>query len=324
MASFTASSQIIHLLRPFASALTRPAFSKAVTLFCGVLLSPGRRTAAAALRAVGLKDDQTFGKYHRLLSRDRWSALLLSQQLLRLLVQAFLAPDQRIDLVVDKTLERRQGRKIVYKGWYRDAVRSTQNVVVTVLGVRWLCFCVLVQTPWAKRRWALPFLTFPVLSQKTCARRKRPFRGGIGLTCDLIVKVRSWLGDKRHVRLIGDGGFTSMEVITYCNLLKIVQIGRLRLDAALYDAPADQPSTKRGPKPRKGTRQPSLKLVPPILVRSGSPGMSHGMRAKRRLSILPPVRLFGTLRVMRRFGCGGFWRAGMIIRARRRPSLAPT
>ena len=45
----------------------------------------------------------------------------------------------------------------------------------------------------------------------------------------------------------------------HCIGQKVEQIGRLRLDAALYDDPPQQAESKRGPKPMKGARQPSLK-----------------------------------------------------------------
>ena len=62
----------------------------------------------------------------------------------------------------------------------------------------------------------------------------------------------------RPVRLIGDGGFTNAELLDYNRSLGIEQIGRLRLDAALYDAPATGGPGKPGPKPLKGQRQVSL------------------------------------------------------------------
>jgi hypothetical protein len=52
-----------------------------------------------------------------------------------------------------------------------------------------------------------------------------------------------------------------MELREFCDDRDIVQIGRLRLDAGLYDAPDEQLSNKRGKKPKKGTRQPSLKQL---------------------------------------------------------------
>jgi hypothetical protein len=256
---FIPSPEIIHLLSTFSPVFTQPSFRKLVKLTCGVILAPGRRTVASALRAVGHQDDQCFGKYHRFLSRDRWSALHASKLLLLLILTIFNGPAQSIDLVVDETLERRFGKMIAYKGWFRDAVRSTGNTTITSPGIRWLCLCVLVTVPWNKRRWALPFSIIPVCSEKTCEKRKRMFRGGIGLTIDMLIKVRQWIGKETKIRLLGDGGFTSIELAQFWNQLQIEQIGRLRIDAVLHDFAPEQPENKRGPKPKKGKRQPSLK-----------------------------------------------------------------
>jgi hypothetical protein len=41
----------------------------------------------------------------------------------------------------------------------------------------------------------------------------------------------------------------------------VTYVSRLRLDAVLHDPPGPQPRSKRGPKPKKGQRQPALKKV---------------------------------------------------------------
>ena len=256
---FTPSPTIILLMRAFAPGLTGPAFSKCLSLVCGVILCPGRRTVAGALRAVGLHRSKRFGKYHRLLSRDRWSAMRLSKLLFLLLLETFVAGDHVVEIVVDETLERRRGRRIAYKGWFRDPVRSTHNTTVTTSGIRWLTLCLLVNVPWSKRRWALPFCALPVCSEKNCLKRGRTFRGAGGLTVDMAIKVRQWLGGLRPIRLIGDGGFTKIDLMHHCTDQRIEQIGRLRLDAGLYDAPSEQATNKRGRKAKKGARQPNLK-----------------------------------------------------------------
>jgi hypothetical protein len=255
---FTPPPSIILLMRAFAPGLTGPAFSKSLSLVCGVILCPGRRTVAGALRAVGLHRSKRFGKYHRLLSRDRWSAMYLSKLLLLLLLEAFVAVGSVVEIVVDETLERRRGRMIAYRSWYRDPVRSTHGTTVTTSGVRWLCFCLLVTVPWSKRRWALPFCTLLDNSEKNCIKRKRTFRGTVGLTVDIVIKLRQWLGPLRSIRLVGDAGFTSIDLLHHCNDQRIEQVGRLRLDAGLYDHPGHQPANKRGKKPAKGARQPKL------------------------------------------------------------------
>src|SRR5215470_1842459 len=121
------------LLQPFAEGFTRPTFSHMRTLVYGTLLASGRRTVAAALRAMGRGDERHFTTYHRVLNRAVWSPFELSRILLRLLVMVFLSADAPLILLIDGTLERRWGRRIAYKGRFHDAVRSQRGHVVTVL-----------------------------------------------------------------------------------------------------------------------------------------------------------------------------------------------
>ncbi len=254
----TPSLEIIQLLAPFAAAMTAPTFANALTLLWGVILAPGRRTVAAALRVVGLGDTPHFANYHRVLNRAHWSPLLLSRLLLALLVRHFV-PSGPLVLLIDETLERRQGRQILYKSWFRDAVRSTAGHVAVSLGIRWCCLCLLAPVPWSNRPWALPFLIVPVLAEKTCRKLRRPHRSGVEWAASLIAKVQRWQPD-RELILVGDGAYAAVGLLHACQGLPRPArlVSRLRLDAVLHDPPMPQSSSKRGPKPQKGPRQASL------------------------------------------------------------------
>jgi hypothetical protein len=76
-----------------------------------------------------------------------------------LLITALVPPGAVIVLGADDTVERRGGRKIRAKGCYRDAVRSTKKHVSHCFGLKWVSMMLLVPVPWARRVWALPFLT---------------------------------------------------------------------------------------------------------------------------------------------------------------------
>ena len=86
----TPSAENIQLLSIFAIAFTVPTFSKVLVLIYGTILAPGRRTVTSALRAMGLADDKGYGKYHRVLNRDRWSPWVVSKILLGLLIRVFV------------------------------------------------------------------------------------------------------------------------------------------------------------------------------------------------------------------------------------------
>lgn len=131
----TPSPQILQLLSTFAVGMTAPTFVKALVLISGALLAPGRRTSTAALRVQGLEGESNFGKYPRVLNHAPWSAMVMSRLLVGVLVLSFVPEGCPLLVLINETLERRQGKKLAYKGWFRDAVHSTANKVMVSLGM---------------------------------------------------------------------------------------------------------------------------------------------------------------------------------------------
>jgi hypothetical protein len=252
------SPEIIQLLAMFSVAFTAPTFAKGMVLIFGTILAPGRRTVTAALRMTGLGDDPNYSKYHRVLNRDRWSPWVVSKILLSLIILIFLPAGVPLMLLIDETLERRQGKQIKYKGWFRDPIRSTKKQVVKALGIRWICLAVLVPVPWSKRPWALPFMTVLALGEKTSAKLNKRHRTLVQWTEFMMDKVRRWQPD-REIALVGDGSYAAIVLVQRCQRLKkpVKLVSRLRLDARLFDFPAPQPKSKRGPKPKKGASFPN-------------------------------------------------------------------
>ena len=248
---------LLPLLTPFAAAFTTPTFRHALVLVAGTLLASGRRTVAAALRAVGLAEERRFTTYHRVLNRGAWSALLLSRLLLDLLVRTLLPPAAPLEVVVDGTLERRRGRKIAFKGRFHDAVRSQPGRVVTSEGLHWVCVALLVPVPWSRRRWALPFLAIPTLAPATSAKLGKPHRTAPERTEVLVRLVRRW-HPHRAIQVVGDSSFAALGLAQTCRASRVRLISRLVLNAQLYDPPAVRPASTPGVKPKKGKRQPKL------------------------------------------------------------------
>src|SRR5438067_5012661 len=148
---------ILATLAPFALLFSRRVWAHVQVLVAGSLLSPARRTIAAALRVLGLAQLKQFHRYHRVLSQAKWSGLAVSRILLGLLVAAFAQGP--LVFGVDETLERRRGAKIAAKGIYHDAVRSSRSHFVKASGLRWSWMMLLGPIPWAARTWALPIVT---------------------------------------------------------------------------------------------------------------------------------------------------------------------
>jgi hypothetical protein len=259
--------EIITLMTAFAPLFSPSVFQHAQVLLTGAILTPGQRTVTAALRAMGLAHNRHFQNYHRVLNRAVWSPRQAAAVLLRLLVSVF-APDGPLVLGGDDTIERRRGDKIKARGIYRDPIRSSHSHFVKTSGLRWLCLMLLVPVPFAKRLWALPFLSVLCPSQR-CEQQRAPQRKRPRTLVDkmrlVVFQVRRWFPDRGLV-LVVDSSFAVLELLAALQRLKtphqpVTVITRLRLDAALYQpAPPPPPGKKSAQgRPRlKGERLPRL------------------------------------------------------------------
>jgi hypothetical protein len=95
---------IIAVLVPFAALFSKPVWTHVQVLWAGAILCCGPRTVAAVLRVVGLGTERRFEKYHRVLSRARWSGLQGAKILLGLLV-ALLPREWPMVVGIDETVE---------------------------------------------------------------------------------------------------------------------------------------------------------------------------------------------------------------------------
>ncbi len=249
---------MILLLRPFAPLFSKRVWTHVQVLLAGAILTPAQRTVTAALRVVGLGDSPHFQRYHRVLNRASWSSLAVSRVLLRLLVAAFV-PDGPLVVGIDETVERRTGAKIAAKGVYRDAVRSSHSHFVKATGLRWVSLMLLTPIPWARRVWALPFLTALAPSERANAAAGKRHKAVTDWAWQLLLVVRRWWPD-RAIVAVADSGYAAIRLLARCIALPhpITVITRLRLDAALYEpAPPRVPGQIGRPR-QKGKRLPTL------------------------------------------------------------------
>jgi hypothetical protein len=250
---------IITVLRHFELAFSEPVWEWAKVLLIGAILAPGKRTVTAALRVMGLSHEAQFQNYHRVLNRATWSSHTLSRILLRLILRAFVSADAALVIGLDDHIERRRGDKIAAKGIYRDAVRSSKSFFVKTSGLRWVSMMLLAPIPWAKRVWALPFLTVLAPSERYHAQRGQCHKKLTDWARQMIRQVRRWLPN-RAIVVVADSSYAVLELLASCATLPIpvTIITRLRLDAALYDPAAQREPGKKGAPRKKGERQPTL------------------------------------------------------------------
>jgi DDE superfamily endonuclease len=248
--------EILSVLGVFASLMRAGTWRKAEEMLLGALLCRGSRMVSTILRVLGKEEEPRFERYHRVLNRDRWSCALMAKVLLGLLV-GLLPSGFPLLVVIDETLERRKGKRISAKGYYRDAVRSSEKTVVKCLGLKWISMMLLVPLPWSKRPWALPFLTVLAPSKRSNEARGRNHRTTVDWTLVMVRLVARWL--KRPWTLIGDGAYACVTLGHRCRGAGVVLISRLRLDASLYELPRPSIPGRRGRKPLKGHKIVPLK-----------------------------------------------------------------
>jgi DDE superfamily endonuclease len=101
-------AEIVRALRILEDVFRARGWDWVRVLVVGAILTPGRRTVAAVLRAMGLSEERQFQNYHRVLNRARWSSRALSRRLLRALVAAFVPVDGLLVVGLHETIVRRR------------------------------------------------------------------------------------------------------------------------------------------------------------------------------------------------------------------------
>ena len=222
---FTPPAEVGAVLTAFASLFTRPSWRRAQALLCGTLLAPANHVLTAALRALGLADDPGFQDYHRLLNRTRWSARHAAGVLLGWLVAAFV-PAGPLILGLDETVERRRGLQIKARAIYRDAARSSRACFQRTSGLRGLSLHLLVPVRWARRVWALPFLTAlcPSARYAPSVQRGRRHKPLVQRARGLIGQAARWLPG-RALTVVADSGYAAIGLLAWCQRLPL-QRGR--------------------------------------------------------------------------------------------------
>ncbi len=254
------SQNILAILLPFSLLFSAPSWEKALTLLVGTLLCKGRRTVCAALRAMDLCDEVSFSKYHHLLNRAKWSSLQ-GARILFFMLLALVRNGNPIILFIDETLERRKGKNIKAKGYYRDPVRSSKSQVVKTSGLKWLVMALSIRLPFMSRALALPFLTILEHSKKYNADRERRHKTAVRWARQMIQQVRRWTGKVKQLILVGDGGFAAGELACDCIRFRITLVSRLKMNARLFDFPPEKAANKRGRPALKGKRLVNFKQM---------------------------------------------------------------
>ena len=253
---YSLSPCIIAILWPFSVLFSNSSWQTSITLLLGAILCRGKKTVTGILRAIGLSQESGFSKYHRILNSLDWSAKRGSEILLKILLK--MVGKERPVILIDETLERRKGKKIKAKGYYRDAVRSSRSKVVYTAGLKWLVMALSFRFNFAKRAFALPFFTVLEPSEKSTKKQGRRHKTTADWSIQMVLQIVRWAPSIPFI-LVGDGGFACAKLAWTCFKNHIALVSRLKMNARIYALPEEIPAGKRGRKPKKGVRLISFK-----------------------------------------------------------------
>jgi hypothetical protein len=113
-------------MAPFDDMFTAPTWQRVLVLLIGAVLSPGRRTMAAALRGTGLDQDPHFLNDHRVLRRSGWPSRRVAQCLFSSLVNTFV-PSGPVIIGLDDTRNDGGMPRSRRAGVYRDPAWSSHG-----------------------------------------------------------------------------------------------------------------------------------------------------------------------------------------------------
>src|SRR5512136_719053 len=257
----TLPADYLNILALFVPLFSNCLWAHVQVVVVGAILTPGQRTVTAVLRIMGLGSEPHFQTYHRVLNRAVWSSWAISRVLLLLLVKTF-AVRGPIVVGIDDTIERRWGAKIKARGIYRDPVRSSHSHMVKTSGLRWLSLMLVVPIPWAKRVWALPFLTVLAPSERFYQGKQRTPKKLTDWAQQALLQVRRWL-PARDLVIVADSSFAVITLLARLRRLPnpVCMITRFRLDAGLYEPAPPRKAHQPGRTRVKGKRLPTLEAI---------------------------------------------------------------
>jgi len=238
-------------------AFTQPSYGSACELLLGWVMCLGNHTLCRVARTVDprILPDQSqrhgLDVYYNFFARSVWTPAALAYRVAVLLLTR-LKLFGRITLLVDDTLAHKRGKSVWGLGWFRDAVASTQKRVATAPGHNWVVVAV---------AYCLPFSNSPVFALPLLARLHQPGKGQpscAALAKEMLAEVLGWF-PRHSFSLVADAAYSCNELLGNLDP-RVVYVGRLRGDAAVYD-PRVPPAKKgkRGPKASKGPKLPAPK-----------------------------------------------------------------
>ena len=242
-----------------ATALDRRSALRLPLLLCGLLRASGRRTCTSWFRAAGIRDD--FRNAYTVVWACGRQAQSVAIRLLPTVDPLLAGP--RLLLAIDDTPTARWGPDIEGAGLHHNPSPGPAGEKL-VYGHRWVTLAALAKQP-QRGTIALPLLNQLCVRHKDIAKldadRRPPFRTKRQLAAQQLHGITVWRGQHyQDVWVVVDGGYSKRSLLRSAKQDKVVVVGRLAKNAALWSLPKTPPPGRRGRKPIYGKQRLVLHL----------------------------------------------------------------
>lgn len=241
------------LVQQLSPAMTAPTFDSFLTLLTGWVFAR-RRVVTRMIEASGAVGTKHHSSYHRVFSAARWCLDDLGLAVFGL-ASPWLKNDSVL-LSLDDTLARKRGLKVFGAGMHHDPLISSRGMGLVSWGHSWVILCVVVALPFRPgHSFSLPILFRLYTNREGSVRKRCVHRTRPELAVQMLEVLCQRHADKRFA-VVADSVYSGQSVLAHlpenCDL-----IGRLDLDAMLYDAPPARKPGRAGRPRVRGQRLPS-------------------------------------------------------------------
>jgi len=252
-----------------------PSFQNFCVIVAGWVQCLGRHTITAVALASGNLDRRHISVFHRFFSQAQWALDSLGLVVFRLALP-WTDPDQPLQVLLDDTLARKNGKCISLASIHHDALLSSARKPFFSLGHVWVVLALWLPLPFNRTRgFALPVLfrlytgrrrggQADAPSRRTTGQRQQaaqraaadsPVRTKLELGRELIGIIAEW-AEQRTVYVATDSAYAGRTILEH-RPANVEVTSRLRMDAALWTPPPARQAGQRGRPRRRGQRLPS-------------------------------------------------------------------
>jgi len=242
-------ASLMTLLAVFSRLFTVSSFRTLTALACGFLAQSGKRTVCGMLAGAGLSRLWSHDRAHYFFSRAHWNPDDLGICAAKLVIALLVGDGEAVEVLIDDTLFRRQGKKVWAVSWFHDG--SAQRPAKTGFGNNWVVLAVRVRLPMVSRPVAVPVMAKLVIKGTMSASR-------LWLARRMVARLAAELAG-RQVHVTADSAYAGEELRQLPD--GVTWTTRLRSNAALHDLPPEWTGKKGRPRVKGDWLPPLAKIA---------------------------------------------------------------